>query len=61
MNIILYDNQDIDKLSPFSTNHSPLELRLGAFTNFERIKNAFNDESTYIIIVREEIEELVKN
>jgi len=61
MNIILYDNQDIDRLNPFSTNHSPLELRLGAFTNFERIKNAFNDEYTYTIIVRKEIEELVKN
>ena len=41
MNIIIYDNSNLDMLNPFSINHSPIELRLGAFTNYDRIKNVF--------------------
>ena len=60
MNIIIYDNKNLDRLKPFSVNHSPIELRLGAFTNFNRIKNAFNKDDNFILIVREQIENLIK-
>ena len=60
MNIIIYDNKNLERLKPFSVNHSPIELRLGAFTNFNRIKNAFNKDDNLILIVREEIENLIK-
>ena len=60
MNIIIYDNSNLDMLNPFSINHSPIELRLGAFTNYDRIKNVFGNKHNYIIIVRDEIEDLIK-
>ena len=61
MNVIIYENKILDSLKPFMVNHSPVELRIGAFTNFERIKNLFNDEDKLFIIVRKDIEGLIKD
>ena len=37
MNIIIFEDTLKESLKPFSINHSPIELRIGAFTNIERI------------------------
>ena len=61
MNIIIYEDKNLDCLKPLTLNHSPLELRVGAFTNFERIVKIFNPDDQFIIIVRKNIEDLIKS
>ena len=60
MNIIIYEDKILDFLKPLTLNHSPLEIRVGAFTNFERIKKIFSEDDDFILIVRKDIEDLIK-
>lgn len=54
MNIIIFEDTLRESLKPFSINHSPIELRVGAFTNIERILNLFPD-SKFFLFVRDRI------
>ena len=58
MNIIVFENKFNGLLSPFSINHSYFELRVGAFTNFDRIKMMYPN-SKFILIVRDNIKHII--
>ena len=44
MSLIIFESNNLDGLRPFSFNHSPIELRVGAFTNLERLQCLYKDE-----------------
>ena len=52
MNLIIFESNNLKGLLPFSLNHSPLELRIGAFTNLERFQRLYQD-SKIILVVRD--------
>ena len=56
MNIIIFEDNHINLLDPFSINHASFELRVGGLTNLERIKHLYN-KNKIILIVRKEIYE----
>ena len=59
MNIIVFEDNSINLLDPFSINHASFELRAGGLTNLERIKHLYSKDKI-ILIVRKEIEEIIK-
>ena len=66
MNITIYDFnvENVNQFLPFSINHASFELKVGLFSNFERIKlyclkNNIEIDQIYLV-VRKEIEELIK-
>ena len=59
MNIIIFEDTLKESLKPFSINHSPVELRVGAFTNIERILNLFPNSNIFLY-VRESISDILK-
>ena len=52
MNIIIFEDKNNGFLAPFSINHSSIEIRVGAFTNFDRIKSMYPN-SKFILIVND--------
>ena len=60
MNLILFESNNIKGLLPFSFNHSPLELRVGAFTNFQRIERLYKDRNI-IVIVRDNLKDVIQD
>ena len=52
MNIIIFEDKNDGFLAPFSINHSPIEIRVGALTNFDRIRLIYPD-SKFILIVND--------
>jgi len=59
MKLIIFEDSDLNGLLPFSFNHSPIELRLGAFTNLERFQRLYNNLDI-ILIVRKDLEDFIK-
>ena len=59
MKLIIFEDSNLNGLLPFSFNHSPVELRLGAFTNLERFQRLYNNLDI-ILIVRKDLEDLIK-
>jgi len=59
MNLIIFENNNLRGLRPFSFNHSPLELRVGAFTNLERIQHLYKD-SEIILVVRDSMKDIIQ-
>ena len=55
MNIIIFEDHNIQDLYPFSINHSSFELKCGIYSNLERIINSFDNNVNYYFIVRDEI------
>ena len=51
MSLIIFESNNLDGLRPFSFNHSPIELRVGAFTNLERLQCLYKDEDIILIKV----------
>ena len=43
MNIIIFEDSNINNLKPFSINHASFELKCGIYSNLERIINSFGD------------------
>ena len=60
MNLILFESNNLDGLLPFSFNHSPLELRVGAFTNLERIQRLYKAKEI-IVIVRDNMKGIIQD
>tara|TARA_B100000579_G_C22848020_1_gene865581 strand:+ start:5589 stop:6755 length:1167 start_codon:yes stop_codon:yes gene_type:complete len=58
MNIIIFEDNS-GFLVPFSINHSPIELRIGAINNFDRIKNIFSNDKI-ILVVRDSLKRVIK-
>ena len=59
MNIIVFENKNIGFLNPFSINHSAIELRVGAITNFDRIKSMYSN-ANFILIVNSHLKNIIK-
>ena len=59
MNIIVFEDKHVDSLFPFCINHASFELKVGLFSNLERIKNLYKN-SKITLLVRKEIEDLIK-
>lgn len=60
MNIIIFEDHNIQDLYPFSINHSSFELKCGIYSNLERIINSFDNNVNYYLIVRDELKELIQ-
>ena len=60
MNIIVFEDFNIDNLKPFSINHASFELKCGIYSNLERIINAFDRDTSYYLIVRDELKEVIQ-
>ena len=59
MNIIIFEDKNGGFLDPFSINHSPIEIRIGAFTNFDRMKSMYPNDK-FILIVRDILKDIIK-
>ena len=59
MNIIIFEDKSDGFFAPFSINHSPSEIRIGAFTNFDRMKTLYPD-SRFILIVSDILKDITK-
>ena len=60
MNIIIFEDHNIDNLKPFSINHASFEIKCGLHSNLERIVNNFNNNDSVYLIVRDELKDLVQ-
>ena len=60
MNYIIFEDSKISNLSPFSLNHASFEIRCGVYSNIERISNCITVDDKLYIIVREELEEIIR-
>ncbi len=58
MNLIIYEDQEIENLEPFTLNHASFEIKVGMYTNLDRFARFFNNYDIFLI-VREEIAEIV--
>ena len=60
MNIVVFEDQNIDNLEPFSINHASFEIKCGLYSNLERIIHNFNSDDSFYLIVRDELKDLVQ-
>lgn len=60
MNYIIFEDLKIDNLKPFSLNHASFEMRCGMYSNIERINNLLSPDDKLYLIVRPEIEDLIR-
>ena len=60
MNIIIYEDNKIDNFKPFTLNHATFELQSGMLTNLERIISLYGEKNEYILLVRKEIEDVIR-
>tara|TARA_B100000029_G_C17564608_1_gene954615 strand:+ start:491 stop:1552 length:1062 start_codon:yes stop_codon:yes gene_type:complete len=60
MNIIIYEDNKVENFKPFSINHAIFELRCGMYTNLDRVINLYGSNHQYILMVRPEIESIIR-
>jgi len=60
MRYYIYENELTKHLAPFSLNHASFEMRCGAFRNIDRVAMLIEDEAELCLLVREEIQDIVK-
>ena len=60
MNYIIFEDSKVFNLKPFSLNHASFEMRCGIYSNIERIFNVLSPNDKLYLIVRPEIEELIR-
>ena len=60
MNIIIFEDHNIQNLRPFSINHASFELKCGIYSNIDRIISIFPQASNYYLIVRDELKDLIQ-
>ena len=61
MNIIIFEDSNINCLQPFSINHCSFELKCGIYSNLERIIKSIDKEHSIHLIVRSEFKELIQD
>ena len=61
MNYILFEDLKIRNLSPFSLNHASFEMRCGIYSNIDRIINMLSSNDKLYLVVREDIEDIIRN
>ena len=60
MRYYIYENELTKHLAPFSLNHASFEMRCGAFRNIDRVAMLIEDEAELCLLVRGEIQDVVK-
>jgi len=60
MNYIIFEDSNWNNLSPFSLNHASFEMRCGLYSNIERVSRLLTDQDKLYLIVRPEIEDLIR-
>ena len=60
MIITIFEDNNNSNLYPLNINRASFELRCGAFTNLERINNQLSPNDTIHLIVRSDIEPIIK-
>ena len=60
MNYIIFEDNNCYLLKPFIDLHPSFDLRVGVFTNIQRIKNLISKDDTIQLYVRERIKKIVK-
>ena len=60
MIITVFEDSNSFTLSPININHASFELRCGAFSNLDRIKQSISEDDSIQLIVRTEIIDLVR-
>ncbi len=60
MNYIIFEDSKSINLSPFSLNHASFEMRCGIYSNIERVSNLLYPEDKLYLIVRPEIEDIIR-
>jgi len=60
MNIIIFEDNTVNQFKPFTLNHATFELQSGVMTNLERIISIYGNNHKYILLVRSEIEDLIR-
>ena len=60
MNYIIFEDLESNNLKPFSLNHASFEMRCGLHSNIERINNIIDSEDKLYLIVRTDIEDLIR-
>ena len=56
----VFEDKNYTSLFPLNLNRTSFELRCGAFTNLERIKNLLSPNDTVQLVVRDELVPLVQ-
>ena len=59
MNLTVFE-KNVKNLVPFTNNHASFEIKLGLYTELERISELYSD-CNISLIVRPEIEDLIKD
>ena len=60
MNYIIFEDKNSKSLSPISDLHATFELRIGSFTNIERILFQASNDDSIQLYVRNEIEDIIR-
>ena len=60
MNYIIFEDLKSNNLKPFSLNHASFEIRCGLYSNIERISKIIGSEDKLYLIVRPDIEDLIR-
>ena len=60
MNYILFEDSKTTNLKPFSLNHASFEMRCGIYSNIERVHNLLSTDDKLYLIVRPEIEAMIR-
>ena len=60
MIITIFEDQNHNSLFPLNQIKASFELRCGAFTNYERIRNNINFDDEIHFFVRNEIKEIIQ-
>jgi UDP-N-acetylglucosamine diphosphorylase/glucosamine-1-phosphate N-acetyltransferase len=58
MNLIIYEDQEIENLEPFTLNHASFEIKVGMYSNLDRFIRFFDSHDIFLI-VRKEVAEIV--
>ena len=48
-----------ESLFPFTINHASFEVRWGAFSMLDRMRNSMNEDDNIILVVRDELKEII--
>ena len=60
MNYIIFEDSHWKHLKPFSLNHASFEMRCGIYSNLERVHRLLSSTDKLYLIVREELEDLIR-
>tara|TARA_B100000131_G_scaffold125522_1_gene122755 strand:+ start:450 stop:1613 length:1164 start_codon:yes stop_codon:yes gene_type:complete len=58
MNIIIFEDNLVSNLEPFSLNHASFEVKSGIYSNLDRFKLSF-EEYNICLVVRDQIKEII--